>query len=83
MPATTPEQTFDWDNDDSVVVARQMAIAVLQNERGDVVIRQESQDPHEDEAYVLVRPENVPALIDALCAAAGYVPGSMPSAANQ
>jgi hypothetical protein len=56
---------FDWHRDPDVVVPHQSAIAVYFNPHGAVVIRQAGQYP-DDDSWVVVRPENLSALIAAL-----------------
>lgn len=57
---------FDWDDDgDCVAVPRQEKIAVYALSSGRVVVRQKPWDG-EDDHVVVIAPENVPAVIDAL-----------------
>jgi hypothetical protein len=62
---------LDWYHDrDCICVAEQLQIAVFENGRGDIVIRQ--QDPMgDDDDWVIVAKGNVPALCRALMEAAG------------
>jgi hypothetical protein len=60
------DSDFDWGADDSVVIPAQPSTAVYANRRGDVVIRQRGED---EEVFIYIRPENVPALCQALTTA--------------
>jgi hypothetical protein len=64
-------EEFSWSRDkDCICVAEQLQIAVFENGRGDLVIRQ--QDPMgDDDDWVIVAKNNVPSLCRALFAAAG------------
>jgi len=64
-PTAEPEQEafFDWANDPSIVLKAQPAIAVYVNRRGDVVVRQEGDDPYEGDEFVFIRPENLEQLL--------------------
>ena len=55
---------FDWSGED-VAIEWQGAIAVYENESGGVVIRQQGDDGKGDQ-FVIVRPQNIDALIAAL-----------------
>ena len=60
------DSKFDWkDLEDDLVVPRQRAIAVYENQNGEVVIRQAGDHPDEDSIIVL-HTNHVPALIEAL-----------------
>lgn len=56
---------FDWSNDASVVFPSVMAVAVYVNEDGNVVIRQKDVFDDDDQ-FVAIPVENVPALIESL-----------------
>jgi hypothetical protein len=56
---------FDW-NDADIVIHHQPRTAIYRNPRGQVVIRQENDDPFDEDAYVFFSLENVPALIRGL-----------------
>jgi len=56
---------FDWDDDDCIVIREQRQIAAYANSAGDLVIRQ-CQWPHDDDAIIVVRRTDAPALVDAL-----------------
>lgn len=75
MPKT-PEEQIDWDTGEDVVVRTQRAIRVYLNPHDDVVIAQEPGplDNDDDFPFVVVRKENVPAVIAALTRVAGLGP---------
>jgi hypothetical protein len=56
---------FDW-HDPSVVVRTQLAIAVYQNNHGEVVIRQEGQFGPDEEVFIVVAPANARAVAEAI-----------------
>ncbi len=58
-----PADGFDWRGDPDVLAHRQLAIAVYENERGEVVIRQEADWNDDEDTYIVVAREHVPALI--------------------
>lgn len=60
----TDAPDFDWDNDESVVVRAQLAIAVYENVRGNIVIREESGN------IVAISPQHVLAVARAMLAVA-------------
>jgi hypothetical protein len=62
------EPNFWIANSESIAVEWQPRIAVYTNTSGAIVVRQENEEPFEDDVWVLVRPENVDALIRALMA---------------
>jgi hypothetical protein len=63
---------FDWiDNSADVVLPEQSAVAVYENARGEIVIRQEKSWCEDHDHIVVVRPENLMTLIDKLCDLAG------------
>ncbi|MDR9850773.1 hypothetical protein [Herbaspirillum huttiense] len=49
---------FDWNDKDTVVVQRVDAIAVYQNEKGDLVIRQQDSMSDHDH-YIIIPPDRV------------------------
>lgn len=60
---------FDWYRDENVAVPAQAGIAVYENVRGNVAIRQQGDwCAHEDDIVIEVRPENVRKLVDSLLA---------------
>lgn len=63
MAEPTP---IDWDDDEDLVVRKQMPIRVFVNTAGSVVIQQENEDPHEDDPLIVIRPEWVRVVADAL-----------------
>lgn len=58
-----------WANDSPVCVREQPAIAIYCNDHGEIVIRQH--DYPDDDVYILVGRQNVPAVIKALAHEAG------------
>ncbi|WP_442582511.1 hypothetical protein ACSBOB_11440 [Mesorhizobium sp. ASY16-5R] len=46
---------FDWNSDDSVIIAEQLAVAVYRNRAGGIVIRQEARNFDDDDAFVVLR----------------------------
>lgn len=60
------DDRFDWSNDESVVVEHQSALAVYQNQSGDVVIRQERSWDEDQDTHVVITKESLPQIIDAL-----------------
>jgi hypothetical protein len=64
--AKDKEDRFDWWKDDSIVVERQMSIAVYFNSRGHLVIRQEAEPNEDEDTVIYVAPENIAAFIDRL-----------------
>lgn len=59
---------FDWTDRDDIVVAHQGQIAVYLNPDGDVCLRQEGDWWRKDDAWIVIRPENVRKLVDAMLA---------------
>lgn len=55
---------FDWSGED-VVIEWQGAVAVYENESGGIVIRQQCEDGEGDQ-FVIIRPQNIDALIATL-----------------
>ena len=64
-PFEKPDQ-FDWHHDEHIVVRRQPAIAIYDNPMGQVVIRQENEEPFEDDPYILIEPDRLAVVIAAL-----------------
>lgn len=67
---------FDWrlaHDDGDLAITHQAAIAVYQNSRGDLVIRQEGQYGPDEDQVVIVTPENAAELAKAIIKAAGPV----------
>lgn len=50
-------------DDEALAVSTQPAIWVYRNAQNAVVIRMESFDPHEPDGFVLIRPENIEAVV--------------------
>lgn len=60
-------EEFDWDaHQADVPIRTQMAIAVYRNPADDIVIRQERRDGQDEDQFIVIQPENLPALIEAL-----------------
>lgn len=59
---------FDWNHldPDEDILGHQPRTSIYENVRGAIVIRQEAGPLEEDDAWVIIRPENIPALIAAL-----------------
>ena len=55
---------FDWENDPSIIVRDQAAIAVQYSEAGELVVRQ--RDTLGAEAILYVAPENIPQFLKGL-----------------
>jgi hypothetical protein len=64
-------ERFDWNEDDSVVIRTQPAIAIQGDEHGDVMLRQEGQYCISEDQFVDIRHENVLAICRALLREAG------------
>lgn len=56
---------FDWNDKDAVVVQRVDAIAVYQNEKGDIVIRQQDSMGGDDH-YIIIPPDRVNDVLNAI-----------------
>ncbi len=67
---------FDWNDTESIAVGEQLAIAVYENPRGDVVIRQANWP--EDDVWIVLNPANAAALCRALMREAGIEQTPMP-----
>jgi hypothetical protein len=67
-PADAPEASsdFDWNDDDSIVLHEQPAIAVYINQSGGLTIRQERSWNQADAIIIAIAPENVGTFIDKL-----------------
>jgi hypothetical protein len=77
---------FDWLETENVTVRTQMAIAVYLNPHGELVIRQEGQFHPDEDVWVVIAPDNVPAVIEAMQQAMGMTAGSVtkdPTAAHR
>jgi hypothetical protein len=64
-PGPDPDR-FDWDADDSVVVAPRPGVAIYENKFGNVVIRTQNLDDPYDDNFAFVTPEGLSAVIKAL-----------------
>lgn len=62
---------FDWFDDESIVLRPQLAVAIYNNERGGLVIRQERDWNEESDTFIVIAPENVAAFVDRITDAAG------------
>lgn len=67
----------DWTTDPNIVVRTQMAISVFLNQAGDLVIRQEGQFHPDEDAWVVIVPDNVPAVIEAMQQIMGRLAGTV------
>jgi hypothetical protein len=63
---TTPEDTFDWASDVSVALREQPAVAVYQNQYGQVVLRRERSWDEEDDCFIPIAQENVLTVVEAI-----------------
>jgi hypothetical protein len=66
------DNTHDWINDPSNVIRRQDAIAIYQNQAGDVVIRREADWNGEEDVCIIVSVQHVPTLVKAILREAGH-----------
>jgi hypothetical protein len=57
---------FDWTDKDSVVVPSQEAIAIYENAAGNVVIRVQRAWNEDEDAFIVIARDNLPAVIEAL-----------------
>ena len=57
-------EEFDWDNDPSVIIRDQAAVAAYYNPSGELVVRQ--RDTLGAEAILYVAPENIPQFLKGL-----------------
>ena len=66
--ADAPEakSDFDWNNDDSVVLHHQPAVAAYINQAGRLTIRQERSWDQDEDIIIAIAPENVGEFIDKL-----------------
>jgi hypothetical protein len=62
---------FDWNDEDTLVLRRQFAVAVYRTPDGSLVIRQERDWNEEDDTCIVISPENVGDFVDRLTDAAG------------
>lgn len=67
---------FEWHKDLKVAVRTQMAIAVYLNPYGELVLRQEGQFHPDEDVWIVIAPDNVVAVTDAMHAAMGAVPAT-------
>jgi hypothetical protein len=74
MAKEPEEPPIDWDRGEDVVIPPQRAVRVYTNARDDIVIAQESYERDDDFPFVVIRPENVRAVIAALTRIAGLGP---------
>jgi hypothetical protein len=71
IQAKYEEERFDWFTDDSVIVERQLPIAIYINKRNHIVIRQEADWGEDEDSVVIVAPANIREFIIKLCDVAG------------
>jgi hypothetical protein len=62
---------FDWDDEDTLVLRRQFAVAVYRTPDGSLVIRQQGDWNEEDDRCIVISPENVGDFVDRITDAAG------------
>lgn len=62
---------FDWNDDEGVIIPVQAAVAVYENQRGDIVIRQQRAWDKDSDTLIFIRPENALAIVHAILQAAG------------
>jgi hypothetical protein len=62
---------FDWAMTASVVLHEQPQIAVYESDSGHVVVRREQSSNEDNDAVIIIAPENAVAICDAILAAAG------------
>jgi len=68
---------FSWiDDEESIIVPHVDAVAVYENTKGDIVIRQEAADPRLDDQVVVLRPEHARSVAAALVQLADAIEGS-------
>jgi hypothetical protein len=67
-PPAQDDDAFDWDDDDAVLLGSQPSIAIYRGGAGHVVIRQERRMYDDEEAVVLILPENLDRVIKRLTA---------------
>jgi hypothetical protein len=77
-PTSAPDgnHTFDWhgtEDDGSIVIRNQMAIAVYLNPRGAVVIRQQGEWDRDGDMFVVVEPANLRTLVGELIELCKYL----------
>jgi hypothetical protein len=65
-PVTRPpkEEDFNWQDDSSIIVEKQLPIAVYFNKRNELVIRQEQEDDYD--AFIFIALQNIGEFIDKL-----------------
>lgn len=59
-------EEFSWDDDEDVIVRSVRAIAVYRSGQNDIVIRQEQPVYGDDDPFIVVPQDQIPALIEAL-----------------
>lgn len=67
---------FDWYDNPDIVVQMQMPIAVFQNERGEVCIRQHAEEWQEEDAWVTVSMDRAITVARAILEVAGIDPAA-------
>lgn len=65
------DDVFEW-NGDSTILPEQQAVAAYYNNAGDLVIRQERSWDREEDSFVFVSRESIPAFIERLTDLLGY-----------
>lgn len=59
-------EKFNWLDDESICIRRIDGLAVYANTKGDIVIRQQSNNPHDEDSFVYVPVEYAENLISKL-----------------
>ena len=62
---------FEW-NSDATILPEQQAVAAYHNRAGDLVIRQERSWDRDEDSFVFVSRDSIPAFIDRLTDLLGY-----------
>jgi hypothetical protein len=60
------EDDFDWFTDDSIILRKQLPIAVYFNKQNELVIRQQSDDWPDDDVFIVIAPQNIGDFVDKL-----------------
>jgi hypothetical protein len=61
-----PEEDFDWNTDDAIILREQRATAVYHNRLGELIIRQKAAWDDERDTFIYITPENCNALMDGI-----------------
>jgi len=71
IQAKYEEERFDWFTDDSIVLERQLPVAIYFNKRNHLVIRQEADGYSDEDTVIFIAPQNIAEFIDKLCDVVG------------